>query len=66
MQNAYPLEDIRQFVIKRSWFTVGKTDPAIVTQEEYEMLKARTLALPSGRCSLMRAYIKGYLLFAKS
>lgn len=53
----YPFEDIREFLIHRTWM-IG--DDGLISKEDYARLKARDLVIPEDRASYLRAYIDGW------
>ncbi len=63
MPESYPLEDVRLFYIRRTWFRWDSVQNAL-TADEREQIKRRVLILLPDRAALVRAFIEGYL-FAK-
>ena len=59
--SEYPLEDVRTFFMRRSWLASPYMKPVLISPEEYQALKARTLELPRNRVHYLRAFIDGWL-----
>ena len=59
----YPLEDIRDFFVKRSFLcqTSFEVMPYMISKEEYTQLKARNLVVTFYRESQLRAFMDGWI-----
>lgn len=53
----YALEDIRTFIVRRHWLT---GNDGVLTDTEYQLLKARNLVLSRSRKAYLRAFMDGY------
>lgn len=58
----YPFEDIRGFIVKRQWL-LRLRNPLdyMITEQEYEPLKARQLKIDNPRAIRLRAFIEGWI-----
>ncbi len=56
---SYALEDIREFMVKRTWLA-GPYENSLVTKEEYVLLRDRQLDLPAERARYLRAFADGW------
>ena len=59
MSDVYALEDVRTFIVRRPWFRDGHA--GLVSESEYDDLKARTLTLPEERAAYLRAFRDGWM-----
>ena len=60
--NEYPFEDIRAFMIKRTFLVEDEWRKAnVISADEYQGLKARTLQLADSRSAYLRAFIDGWV-----
>ena len=54
---TYRHEDIREFAVRRPWL---HRDGALLSQDEYDGLKARTATLSEARANYLMAFIDGW------
>jgi hypothetical protein len=61
-ETGYQFEDIRTFLIKRPWLRIGTWGTGgVVSEEEYQAIKDRSLEIPTDRAMHLRAYIEGWM-----
>jgi hypothetical protein len=56
----YPLNDIREFLSRRTWLVGDNPKWHILTKDEYRDLMKKTLKLPKKRADWLRAFIQGW------